>query len=74
MGASTQSFSSKLQMGMAKFASNKLLSAVANGMIRLLPITMVGSLCAILANLGFPVIKISSTKSVLVRYLASGFK
>ncbi|USQ68638.1 PTS transporter subunit EIIC [Companilactobacillus allii] len=54
MGAKMQSFTNKIQSSMGKFASNKLLSAISNGMIRLLPVTMVGSVFAILGNLGFP--------------------
>lgn len=54
MGTKMQSFTNRVQGSMGKFASNKLLSAISNGMIRLLPVTMVGSVCAILGNLGFP--------------------
>ena len=54
MGKKMESFTNKVQSSMGKFASNKLLSAISNGMIRLLPVTMVGSVCAILGNLGFP--------------------
>lgn len=43
-----------LQIGMGKFSANPFIQAISNGMIKILPITMVGSLCAILSNLGIP--------------------
>ncbi|WP_056990013.1 PTS sugar transporter subunit IIC [Lactobacillus ultunensis] len=46
-------FTTKLQSIMGKFASNKVLSSISNGIIRLLPVTMVGSICAIFQNLAF---------------------
>lgn len=46
-------FTNKMQTVMGKFASNKILSSISNGMIRLLPVTMVGSICAIFQNLAF---------------------
>lgn len=54
MTNSGSTLGTKFQVIMGKFSTNQFLSAIANGMIRILPITMVGSLCAILANLGFP--------------------
>lgn len=48
-----KTFTIKLQTVMGKFASNKILSSISNGMIRLLPVTMVGSICAIFQNLAF---------------------
>lgn len=54
MGSTLQRFGDAMQRIMGKFAANNLLSAISNGMIRLLAVTMVGSICAILSNLGFP--------------------
>lgn len=48
-----EKFTDKLQMMMGSFSSNVFIMAIANGMIRILPVTMVGSICAILSNLGF---------------------
>lgn len=46
-------FTNKMQAIMGKFASNRVLSSISNGMIRLLPVTMVGSICAIFQNIAF---------------------
>lgn len=53
MNAKKTKFASKLQAIMGKFAANKILSSISNGMIRLLPVTMVGSICAIFQNIAF---------------------
>lgn len=47
-------FSDALQRIMGKFSTNSFIMSIANGMIKILPITMVGSICAILSNLGIP--------------------
>ena len=52
MKVNVNSFSEKFQVAMGKFSTNIIVMTIANGMIKLLPITMVGSICAILSNLG----------------------
>lgn len=47
-------FTEKLQKVIGKFSTNIVVMSIANGMIKILPITMVGSVCAILSNLGIP--------------------
>ncbi|BDR57753.1 PTS sugar transporter subunit IIC [Xylocopilactobacillus apicola] len=47
-------FTDKLTAVMGKFSSNLIIKSIANGMIKILPVTMVGSICAILSNLGIP--------------------
>lgn len=54
MKVNVNSFSEKFQVAMGKFSTNIIVMTIANGMIKLLPITMVGSICAILSNLGIP--------------------
>lgn len=54
MKVNVNSFSEKFQVVMGKFSTNIIVMTIANGMIKLLPITMVGSICAILSNLGIP--------------------
>lgn len=54
MAFSKNKFIDQLQNFMGKFSNNIFVLAIANGMIRILPITMVGSICAILSNLGIP--------------------
>lgn len=52
MDVSKKRFIDRLQAIMGKFSSNIFVLAIANGMIKILPITMVGSICAIFSNLG----------------------
>lgn len=52
MDLENSKFASKLSSGMSKFAVNPVILAISNGMVRILPVTMVGSICAILSNLG----------------------
>lgn len=54
MSFSQTKFTDVLQRVMGKFSSNPFIMSIANGMIKILPITMVGSICAILSNLGIP--------------------
>lgn len=54
MSFENSKFASKLSSGMGKFSQNPVILAISNGMVRILPVTMVGSICAILSNLGIP--------------------
>ena len=42
MKVNVNSFSEKFQVAMGKFSTNIIVMTIANGMIKLLPITMVG--------------------------------
>lgn len=54
MQTKSASFTDKLNQAMGKFSNNLIIKSIANGMIKILPITIVGSICAILSNLGIP--------------------
>ncbi|WP_170924807.1 PTS transporter subunit EIIC [Candidatus Enterococcus clewellii] len=47
-------FSDKLQSGVVRFSNNLVIKTIANGMLRILPITIIGSIAVILLNLEIP--------------------
>ncbi|MHC5249378.1 PTS sugar transporter subunit IIC [Enterococcus sp. LJL120] len=55
MGNKMHLLTDKFQTVMGKFSTNIVIMSIANGMIKILPVTMVGSICAILSNLSIPV-------------------
>jgi cellobiose PTS system EIIC component len=54
MNTNINTFNERLQIATGKFSNNIIIQSIANGMIKILPISIVGSIAAILSNLGIP--------------------